>query len=115
MVGPIGDFIDEISVLLFAAPNHERARSNLAHFLEQAHESNPEKPNEMANTEDDFSWMSRTMPQNVLKEVDWYHERAIFKRLCRGDPMPQVRCTFLVVTVRWGPLSINISGSKDIL
>lgn len=49
-----------------------------------------EKSKKPENKEREFPYLARKLPQSMLKNFDWYEERRIFKKLCRGDPMPHV-------------------------
>ena len=41
----------------------------------------------------EFSYLATKLPQTTLKSFDWNVERRIYKKLCRGDPMPRVSKT----------------------
>ena len=49
-----------------------------------------EKSKKPENKEREFPYLATKLPQSTLKNFDWSEERRIFKKLCRGDPMPHV-------------------------
>lgn len=64
--------------------------TNLDNFRELQKETEEEKSKKPENKERRFTYLARKLPQSMLKNFDWFEERRIFKKLCRGDPMPQV-------------------------
>ena len=71
-------------------PGHERSTVNLGNFRELLKAAGDEKSKKPENKERKFTYLASKLPQSTLKKFDWFEERRIFKKLCRGDPMPHV-------------------------
>lgn len=70
-------------------PNHERSLANLNKFKEAQKLLGEKRSKDKKSREQKFSYLARKLPQHTLKSFDWFEERKIFKKLCRGEPMPQ--------------------------
>ena len=73
-----------------SVPNHERSLANLNKFKEAQKLLGEKRSKDKKSREQKFSYLARKLPQHTLKSFDWFEERKIFKKLCRGEPMPQV-------------------------
>ena len=71
-------------------PNHERSTINLGTFKEYQKLKSGDQSQKSQEQERKFSYLAKKIPQSTLKNFDWFEERRIFKKLCRGDPMPRV-------------------------
>lgn len=71
-------------------PDHERSKVNLGNFRELLVVAGEEKSKKPENKKGELSYLASKLPQSMLKNFDWFEERRIFKKLCRGDPMPRV-------------------------
>ncbi|KAL9958191.1 hypothetical protein ACROYT_G035170 [Oculina patagonica] len=87
-LGDVGSAINYTIEALKVVPNHERSMVNLGNFRELQKVTEEEKSKEPENKERRFTYLARKLPQSMLKNFDWFEERRIFKKLCRGDPMP---------------------------
>ena len=73
-----------------SVPNHDRSLTNLGNFKEYQRLNGGDKSQKPKEQERKFSYLATKIPQSTLKSFDWFEERRIFKKLCRGDPMPRV-------------------------
>lgn len=64
--------------------------TNLNNFKEVQKQLGEERSKQTEEEERKFTYLSSKLPQEKLKYFNWHEERRIFKKLCRGDPMPQV-------------------------
>lgn len=88
----LGDVKSAINYTLEAlkvVPNHDRSLTNLGNFKEYQRLNGGDKSQKPKEQERKFSYLATKIPQSTLKSFDWFEERRIFKKLCRGDPMPR--------------------------
>ena len=62
---------------------------NLGTFMELRNQLG-DKDTETNEKEPTYNYIARGIPQRLMKEFDWHEERRIYKKLCRGEPMPKV-------------------------
>lgn len=82
--------MNQLFTFRISVPNHERSEINLGNFKEYQKLTGEDQPKKPEEKERKFSYMATNIPQSRLKNFDWFEERRIFKKLCRGDPMPRV-------------------------
>lgn len=87
-LGDVRSAINYTIEALKVVPDHERSKVNLGNFRELLVEAGEEKSKKPENKEREFPYLASKLPQSTLKNFDWFEERRIFKKLCRGDPMP---------------------------
>jgi len=87
-LGDVRSAINYTIEALKVVPDHERSKVNLGNFRELLMEAGEEKSKKPENKEREFPYLASKLPQSTLKNFDWFEERRIFKKLCRGDPMP---------------------------
>jgi len=87
-LGDVRKAINYTVEALKVVPNHERLMTNLNNFKEAQKLLGEERSKNPERTERRFFYLASKIPQERLKSFNWHEERRIFKRLCRGDPMP---------------------------
>lgn len=87
-LGDVRSAINYTVEALKVVPDHERSKVNLGNFREVLMATGEEKSKKPENKEREFPYLAGKLPQSTLKNFDWSEERRIFKKLCRGDPMP---------------------------
>lgn len=87
-LGDVRSAINYTIEALKVVPDHERSKVNLGNFRELLMATGEEKSKKPENKEREFPYLAGKLPQSMLKNFDWSEERRIFKKLCRGDPMP---------------------------
>ena len=81
------------TVFFLLVPNHHRSLLNLKNFKEAQKLLGEKRSQESNPGGQEFGYLASGLPQNTLKSFDWFEERKIFKKLCRGEPIPQVSQT----------------------
>lgn len=87
-LGDVGEAINYTVEALKVFPSHERLSTNLNNFKELQKNLGEERSKQSGPKERKFSYLASKLPQDKLKSFNWHEERRIFKKLCRGDPMP---------------------------
>ena len=67
--------------------------SNLRNFKEAQKLLGEKRPKESNPGVQEFGYLASGLSQSTLKSFDWFEERRILKKLCQGEPMPQVSQT----------------------
>lgn len=88
-LGDLRKAINYTVAALKVVPNHERSVTNLKRFKEAQNMLGEERSKQTEPEEPQFSYLATKLPQKTMKSFSWMEERRIFKRLCRGDPMPR--------------------------
>lgn len=88
-LGDVRSAINYTIEALKVVPNHERSTINLGTFKEYQKLKSGDQSQKSQEQERKFSYLAKKIPQSTLKNFDWFEERRIFKKLCRGDPMPR--------------------------
>ena len=87
-----------MACLLVADPANTRAAGNLKIYAAELAKRSTTEPiagKTAREQEPDYSWLP-TLPQSRLKQVDYWIERTVYKRLCRGDKVKTVRILIYV-------------------
>lgn len=88
-LGDIRKAVNYTIAALKVVPDHERSMTNLRIFMEAQKLLGEKRSEQKEPKKREFSYLATKLPQTTLKSFDWNVERRIYKKLCRGDPMPR--------------------------